>query len=196
MRDRPNRTMKPIEERADVSFMQALKCVQYRLPSTYPSGSRSYSLSLGLRYGLIGVAASHHLLITADDEEELDVLAFMESWPDMVEDHVRWELMDRLPAGVPVFPELIGSLSVQPLRVYLPLYRQLSPIDWALQRSCETYIEEHIDTIEEGWFWFQKRKSLRSFWDDAVQSACYARHFFDRRQADLEELPEIALIGE
>lgn len=189
--------MDPIDVRVDTAFCQALKCAEYRLPK--PDGLRApgYVLALGLRYGLIGMAACHHLLLTSDTNDEDNILAMMDCWPSLVEDHVRWDMMHRLPftAGSNV-AHVIGRVAHLPLTSYLPLYRRLYPLGAALELVSEAFIHENRGMIFEGWPWFKRRAAMRTFEESMRESVAYARHFFERREADLEEVPEIALIGE
>jgi hypothetical protein len=189
--------MDPIDVRVDTTFSQALRCVEYRLPS--PKGYRppGYVFALGVRYGLMGMAASHHLLITADDFEEPGVVRMMDSWPNLVEDHVRWDMMERLPfSDGSNVPHLIGRISALPFAAYLPLYRRICPLNLALELVSEAIAEENKGMIYEGWSWFKRKAAMRLFKQTLQESACFAMNFFERRQADLDEVPEIALIGE
>lgn len=189
--------MDPIDVRVDTTFSQALRCVQYRLPR--PNGYRApgYVLALGVRYGLIGIAASHHLLITSEDYEEASVLAMVDSWPDLVEDHVRWDMMHRLPFAVNSnVPHLVGRIAALPLCGYLPLYQRMCPLTRALDVIGQGLIAENRAMIYEGWGWMKRKRVLRLFEATTEESIDFALHFFERRQADLDEVPEIALIGE
>jgi hypothetical protein len=189
--------MKPIYERADIAFMQALRCVEFRIPKIGRLKRPGYLVALGLRYGMAGVAASHHLLITADDDEEIELLDLIASYPRMVEDHVRWDVEHRLPIEESkMLPIYLARLSAHPLETYFPLYRRLCPLDYCLKSVAEAYVAEHESAIRDGWGFFQRGRAMREFSALAEQSAYYAKHFFERRQADLEEVPEIALIGE
>lgn len=191
------RPMDPIDVRADTTFTQALRCVEYRLPD--PEGFRApgYVFALGLRYGLLGVAASHHLLITSETYEEMSILATIDSWPLFVEDHVRLDVARRLPfATNSNIPQLIGQVAAMPIRGYLPLYRRLCPLSVALGIVAEAIARDNKAMIFEGWPWFRRKAAWRIFGASVDESKSYALHFFDRREADLEEVPEIALIGE
>jgi hypothetical protein len=189
--------MKPIEERADIAFMQGLRCVEYRIPKAERLREPGYLLALALRYGLIGVAATHHLLLSADPDEESDVLALMRCWPRMVEDHVRWDVLHRLPyEELRAAPALIGRLAYKPLGTYLPLYRKLFPLEQALRVACDEYCQGHRSSIGEGWLWFLRPLGAKKFRQLCEESRDFALHFFERREAGLDELPEIALIGE
>src|SRR5438034_9056524 len=111
--------MEPIDVRADTTFSQALRCVQYRLPRADGYRSPGYVLALGMRYGLIGVAACHHLLVTSEEFEESRILSVIGGWPDLVEDHARWEMVHRLPfPAPPSLPHLVGRIASLPSRPY------------------------------------------------------------------------------
>ena len=68
--------MRPIEYRVDTAYMQALKCVEFRLPRDPRLPRDEYLLSLGLRYGLAGAAATHQLLLSAGEDDEEPVGGF------------------------------------------------------------------------------------------------------------------------
>lgn len=189
--------MDPIDARVDTAFNQALRCVQYRLPK--PEGYRApgYVFAVGVRYGMVGIAAAHHLLITANDEEESKICAMLDGWPHLVEDHVRWEVLHRLPfATNSSVPRLISRISTLPLRGYLPLYRRLCPLSRAIELVGTALVKENRGMVVEGWPWLKRRSAIRQFQSTLQESNEFALHFFERRQAELEEVPEIALIGE
>jgi hypothetical protein len=189
--------MDPIDVRADTTFTQALRCVEYRLPKAEGYRPPGYVFALGLRYGMIGMAASHHLLITSEDCEERDVLDMIGCWPEAVENHVRMDLYNRLPftPGSNV-PHLIAKIASLPLQAYLPLYRRLCPLSRALELVGEAMVTENRGMIYEGWSFLRRKAAMRSFESTLRDTDEYALHFFERRQADLEEVPEIVLIGE
>jgi|GEM_PF-1411777 len=189
--------MDPIDVRVDTTFSQALRCVQFRLPNADGFRGPGYVLAVGARYGLIGVAAIHHLLLTANDDEESTIVAMFESWQKLVGDHVRWDVAHRL--SFPVNREssmLVGRIAAVPLRGYLPLYRKLCPLSTALELVSEALAADNKAMIREGWNWLGRKTAMRLFRASVRESKGFALHFFERRQADLEEVPEIALIGE
>jgi hypothetical protein len=189
--------MDPIDVRADTTFSQALRCVQYRLPQSQGFKAPGYVLALGVRYGMIGMAASHHLLVTSEEYEEGRAISMVDCWPNLVEDHVRWDMIHRLPFTTNSnVPHLIGRISALPLRAYLPLYERLCPLSKALDLVGEALVEENKAMIFEGWSWFKRKGSLRLFSATMQETRDFALNFFERRQADLDEVPEIALIGE
>ncbi len=189
--------MKPIEDRADVTYMEALRCVQYRVPALGAMTRPSYLVALGLRYGLIGVSASHHLLLASEASEESDVVAFMRSWPHMVEDHLRLDLAPKLP----VMPceevySKVSYLAHQPLRHYMSMWRQGVPLERCLEVIVRRFDREHEAIVRRPWFWPRRGRADADFRDAAQSSILYALHFFERREAGLDEVSEIALLGE
>jgi len=189
--------MKPIDEKVDVNFMQALRCVTHRLPQRYNLRRTGYAFALGLRYGLIGAATSHHLLTQCEAAEEHDVLGLVHHWPAMVEEHVRWAVIPRLPfQPSAAFPSLVGRLAYRPLQAYLALYRRLCPLEQALQIASDIYIQDHPSAAYEGWPWWARAKAMRRFREAGEDSVRFAKLFYERRQSDLEEVAEIAVLGE
>ncbi len=189
--------MDPIDVRVDTTLALGLRCVEYRLPSADGLRGSGYTLALGLRYGMIGVAAAHHLMITASDNEEQAVLAMVEIWRSMVEEHVRWDVAHRLPIPTSVgIAELIGKISAAPLRSYFPLYRRLCPLSYALELVGSTMTADNKPMVVEGWAWYRRKAALKVFVAALHESKEFALHFYERRQADLDEVPEIVLIGE
>ncbi len=189
--------MDPIDVRADSTFTQALRCVQFRVPQPYGFKAPGFVLALGVRYGMIAMAAAYHLLITADDDEEGAIMEMIDCWPRLVEDSVKWDLSTRLPFAIDSsVPSFIGRIAELPLRAYLPLYRRLCPLYQSLDLVGHSLAHEHRSMIFEGWPWLKRRVASNLFENTWRESAEFALHFFDRRQADLEEVSEIALIGE
>jgi len=188
--------VKPIDDRADVAYMEALKCVGYRIPVRGELKESSYQIALGLRYGLIGIAASHFLLLSADADEESEVMSFIRSWPHMVEEDVRYVMGSRLPlTRTDALPARISQLALQPLRQYLPMYRQFVPLDRCLELVADRFIQEH-DAMVRGPLWVAQRAARKQFKEIATESVRYSLSFFERREYGLREVREIALIGE
>jgi len=189
--------MKPIEYRSDIAFLQALRCVEYRVPPIRNLRKQGYVLTLGLRYGLIGIAATFHLLETANSEDEKIVMNLTRSWPRIVEDHVRFELQKRMPFTVDLaFPVAVSRCAERPLRIVLPLLHRLCPLESCLQEATQQFIGENLYGIRMNWPFYGRRAAVREFRIHAQESMDFALHFFERRQYDLEEVPEIALLGE
>jgi hypothetical protein len=189
--------MKPIELRSDTAYLQALRCVEFRVPPLAKLQKQGYVLTLGLRYGLIGIAATFQLLETANSEDEKVVMDLARSWPRLVEDHVRFETHRQVPFPCDaIFPVAVSRCAERPLRLALPLLRRLCPLDSCLAEATEQFIAENRYGIRLNWPLFRRRQALKEFRRHAELSTGYALHFFERRQYDLEEVPEIALLGE
>jgi|SRR5579862_5156712 len=189
--------MDPIDVRVDMAFAQALRCVEFRLPGQDGFRASGYLLSVGARYGLVGIASFHHLLITASEEEEGGIMSHAATWQGMVEDHLQWEVAGRL--AIPINREAsrhAGRIAALSLRGYYPLYRKLWPLVSVLDRVGEAIISENREMITEGWPWLKRKHAMNLFRLSLADSIAFALHFFERREASLDEVPEIALIGE
>ena len=189
--------MKPIQERAELVLMQALKCVQYRLPKDATLKRPALNLALSLRYGLVGSAAALFVLEMADHREERDLKALFQYWPVMVCDHVRNEMDSRLPF-IPSddTAQSIGQTAYNPLRMSLALRRQLLPIQKTLEISADVFYRDHRSEISSGTWLFHRKQVSRQFLQLSEDSVRYALNFFDRRRAAVDEVPEIALFDE
>lgn len=189
--------MRSIEERAEVSMAHALKCVQYRLPKKAELKKPAYLLSLALRYGLIGSAAAYHVLDWADSSEENRLRPFFSEWPQLVSRHVQFEMMHRLPfPQSDSIPTFVGRRAFDPLRMCIALRRERFPLGKSLSVASEIFLRDHKFILLSDWWWLRKKKVEEAFVEISDESIRYAMNFFERREADLDELPEIALIGE
>ncbi len=189
--------MNPLEQKADATYLQALYCAEYRMPRAIGLRPSANLLALALRYGLVGAAATQHLLLSVGSEEERGVFSFAQGWPEMVEEHARQFMVNRLPFNAsPSVPPLIGQLAYQPVGVTLRLYRHFCPLDRCLEAAAEQFAIDHKKALIAGVPLFQRRKVLKAFREVSRESIRFARNFFERRQFDLEEVPEIALLGE
>ena len=189
--------MRPIEERVDLAFWQALKCVEYRLPRNVRLRRPGAILALGLRYGLMGAAAAHYLILTSNESESEELAELFFAWPGMVEDHVRWEVQQRLPFhSSEAMPTLLGRLAKKPLQIHLSQHPELVPLSRCLEIVVEEYSREHDSTIVAGWPLFARRKARKLFDALSAQSKEFAIRFYERRECGIDEVPEIALIGD
>ncbi|HSI72412.1 MAG TPA: hypothetical protein VK934_04485 [Fimbriimonas sp.] len=189
--------MRPIEYKADIELAQALRCAEYRLPKREGYKAHGYLAAAALRYGLIGSAATYHLLTSTDSCDEPYLLESIISWPRMVEESLKLELGRRLPLDEePLSLMLLSRWSRRPLEVLMPMQRRFCPLEMCLESAVDDFVTEFTEPIQEGWTWWSRRRALRHFCQDASHSVRYALNFFERRNLDLEELPEIALLDE
>lgn len=189
--------MRPIHYRADVAFHQALRCVEFRLPPAATLRPRGQIFALGLRYGLIGTAACHQLVLSADIAERHDLTAAMLAWPALVEEHVREFVLPKIDARATArLPEAVADLASPAVRDYLPKCRCLHPLDRALASTLDDFLRAHRNAVLEEWPWFKRRRALRDFQSSGQESTRYALNFYERRMADIDEVREIALLDE
>lgn len=190
-------SMRPIEERVDSVFWQALKCVEYRIPRRTDLKRPGLLLSLGLRYGLMGAAAAHHLILTSTEAESEELGALFFSWPGMVEDHVRLDVRHRLPfLCSETMPMLLGRLAKRPLQIHLSQHPELVPVRRCLEIVVEEFTREHESAITAGWPFYARPRARRIFSEVAQESLAFAKRFYDRRECGIAEIAEIALIGD
>lgn len=189
--------MKPIQERAELVFAEGLKCVEYRLPHRYQFKRSPFLLSLALRYGLVGSAASLFVLEMADHREERDLKALFGFWPVMVADHYLEQVAPNLPfADSRSSATAVGRLSAAPLRLAMALRRQLLPLSKTLELASDVYYRDHKNEVGQGTWIFGRKQLNATFCQATEDSIRYALNFFDRRRAALEEVREIALFDE
>lgn len=176
----------------------ALRCVEYRVPKLHLLRTPAYLLSLALRYGLVGAAATHHLLLEARNEEEVqDVLDAVSRYPDMVEEHLVQFVEERLPVLIqPEAPYMIGRIAYRPLSLAVAGFEQFVPIEETLGKIARNFGQENRRAMFVRTPLFHRRRTLAEFQVVAEKSLTYALNFFERRQAELDEVPQIALIGE
>lgn len=189
--------MRPIEYRSDVTFSQALRCVEYRLPKRDGLRARPYLATVGMRYGLMGAAAAHHLLVSTSIPEEPFVFESIIAWPKMVSEHVSLELSGRIPvdelsSSVPT----LGKLAKRPIEISVPLHRRFYSLNICLRAAIEDFTAEFECLICDGCHIWSRRKAIQRFTAEARESMRYAMNFFERQQLGLEEVPEIALLDE
>lgn len=190
--------MKRIEQKVGETYMMALRCVEFRIPAGSAMRTPAYLLALGLRYGLVGAAATHHLLLDSRDEDEMqEVLDAATCYPDMVEEHLVQFVEEKLPVSIqPEAPYMIGRIAYRPLSLAVASFDKFVPIDVTLQRVARSFGRENKRAMFVGTPILRRRRTLAEFQVVAEKSALYALNFFERRQAELEEVPQIALIGD
>ncbi len=157
----------------------------------------AYTHALGLRYGLVGTAAAFYALETADSQDERDLRNLFQQWPVMVAEHFQKEVAYRLPYDPDEETSLlVGKLAGTPIRLGLALRRQFLPLQRVLEIASDRYHGYHkSDIVSDTWLLGRPRarKDFKLATDESIQ---FALMFFDRRRCGLEELSEIALLGE
>jgi hypothetical protein len=190
--------MLSIAERAGIEFSQALLCVEYRVPKPGILRGPGYLLALSLRYGFIGAAAAFHLMFsTADDNEEQEVLSLAGCWTGRVTEHLLGPMRTKLPIRVDeTVAQAVANISIQPVTTTLKLFHYGCPLEEVFCAVHEQIAEDYRTVIRSGAPLFRSKKFDQEFQAISDKSIEFGLHFLDRRQAGLEELPEITLIGE
>jgi hypothetical protein len=125
------------------------------------------------------------------------LVAQLRRFGTFVEEEVRANVVPKLPFQPdPGLPARIGRLARELMISYLPLYRRLCPLELCMSVICDEFSLMHRSLITAGRFLFGKRSAISDFQRITDESYGYALCFFERRQAGLEEVREIALIGE
>ena len=60
----------------------------------------------------------------------------------------------------------------------------------------DEFTKEHEATIVAGWNLFTRNKARKIFEKTTRDSLYYAKRFYERRECEIDEIPEIALIGD
>ena len=189
--------MRPIDFRVDLQFVQALKCVEYRVPRHAHFHRPGYAVVLGLRYGLIGIAATYHLLETSASDDTTSILEAMKSWQRLVGDHVRYELFDRLPFGQDeTFHHEVSRYAEYCHQLSIPLLLRRANLNDCLNIVSHQVRNELVEIIRAHWDSDLYGIPDSEFLQFAQQSEAFAKNFYERRVVDLPELPEIALLDE
>ncbi len=189
--------MRPIDERLDLEFSQAILCVEYRIPKSTRLGRMGFLHTLALRYGMLGVAAAHNILSNSDRNERLAFVERLPAWSDFVEEHVRWEIGQKLPVSVNAStPSWVARQSAEPFHVYIAMQRRGYPLDECLRAVCEDYLLLARPAVRRELSMLKRRAAVTEFLLIADDSRRYAENFFERRLCDLDEVPEIALLDD
>ena len=93
-------------------------------------------------------------------------------------------------------PELLGQIAYLPIGLELRLFPDFCPLEQSLLAAGVQFGIDFRKDIDRGCPLLLRRKNHREFYTLSEKSVSFALNFFERRQAELEELPEIALIGE
>jgi hypothetical protein len=189
--------MTPIEYRVDTAFLQALRCVEYRIPVDDRLQHSAFTLALGVRYGLVGAAATHQLLINADEFEIAAIRTAASDWDHLVSGHLRHHLLKKIKGPHNVLDaERVGKIAGEILRDYFASYPKHPALNLCLEATGKSFADKHHSEIGRGWAWFRMRKARSIFAVATAESVRFAILFFERRKVDLEEVAEIALLGE
>ena len=189
--------MTPIEYRVDSAFLQALNCAEHRIPGDLRLRQPAFALAWGIRYGLLGAAATHELFATTDESDIGAVRRATKDWEHLVDTHVRLNMMRRIPVGRPrVDQEQVARYSDETFHEYLSGYCRGCSLHVCLEGVIHKVTSRYHTEVTRDWPWYRSPRARRIFSASNLESLRFALLFFDRRKAHLEEVPEIALLGE
>lgn len=189
--------MGPLDLRTDSSLCQALTCAELRYPRPSKLPSHLFDLAVGLRYALIGIAAAHFVLLECDPGDKRSVVAQMSGFGGMIRASVEQEGClhphRRLSEGA---EDATSAIFDRLFERYLDLISLYCPIDLVLSILIEEFGQAHAKKMRRRGWPFPSRSLRRSFDLESQQTLKFAICFFERRKFDVEEVPEIALLGE
>lgn len=189
--------MTPIEHRVDSAFLQALNCAEHRVPRDVRLQPPAFSLALGLRYGLLGAAATHELFTTTEESQMPALRSATKDWEHLVDTHVRLNMLRRMPEGrQSVDHELVARYSEAAFHEYLSGYFRGCSLSACLDSVVRILTGRYRVEVTKGWPWYQAMRAKRIFGGCSAESLRFALLFFERRKAQIQEVPEIALLGE
>jgi len=152
-------------------------------------------MALGLRYGLVGCATAHHLLISESPLTERSVKKQVGNLGTLIDCHVE-TLKPEFRRRIVGHEWRVPAAAMEILEMYVPQYRWLFALDLSLSMIIDQFSEAHRHEIAMGCGFFGRWRSRREFQIAANDSYGFALGFFERRLAEIEEVPEIALLGE
>ena len=188
--------MKSIQSTTQRAFRQALACASYRRPDRDAPPARSLACAHRLRYGLFACAAAHALLQRSQNEEEIWILDYLGEIGDDIVDHFAHHAFSKLSPSVDSASAWrVGEMAQMVADDFAPLAQRVAD----LQRGSSWSRSPSVD--------IRLRKCSRpSPFGDAGKPGSdsrrcnrilsFAERLYERRLMDLEEVPEIALLGE
>jgi hypothetical protein len=191
--------MRPIDFKIDSSLTQALTCGEYRFPKAGSMSPLSYDLSVSLRFALLGIAACHFALKDCPPQEQDEHFPELRFFGTMIREHLDQErvLCVSIP---PTFSndslELAQATFAEIFDRYVELRTFRCPLDLAMNIIVEEFTERSKPYLKSKYRFWGSKKGLQAFQIESEKSHRFALNFYERRHYELEELPEIALIGE
>jgi hypothetical protein len=154
-------------------------------------------LTVCLRFGILGIGASHYVLKRASNSERISLLSELRRFGTMIREHLEENRISEYshqisPGCSRQAQEIYGELFDR----YVTLSNLNGPLDLVLSILVEEFVQKHSAQCGKRLILFRNRRLERAFDVQAQRSLQFALNFVERRSYDLEELPEIALIGE
>lgn len=176
---------------------QALICVRYRIAPLRSMRPTGFVHAMGLRYGLLGAAA---VAYSTERSHPLDSMRAYE-WSSGFRDLVQKEIVANTWPHFPItvrrrhIPQ-VAEIAQEVLHDALPL--PLIPPDPArsLSGAVDRHMARHLREIRREWGFWKAEAGEEEFMAHAIASEAFALAFLNRQRHGLEEVAEIALLGE
>ncbi|RYG45451.1 hypothetical protein EON79_12625 [bacterium] len=189
--------MRSIQSTTRRAFDQALACAAYRVPSADKTPTEVWLAASALRYGLFGCAAAHALLIGAGSDDEVWILDHLGEIGDTVAEHYMSHVMSRAPVGIDLTSAWrVGEMAQLVADDYAPLGRRMTGVNVALRLASESFGQTRDRAIFASLPWWRRKDARRRYEALVDESLALAEKFYERRILDLDEVREIALLGE
>ncbi|RYG39183.1 hypothetical protein EON81_01625 [bacterium] len=189
--------MRSIQSTTRRAFDQALVSASYRVPTAESVPTEVWLAATALRYGLFGCASAHALLIEAGSDDEVWILDHLGEIGQTVADHYLEHVLPRAPQGVDMTSAWrVGEMAQLVADDFAPLGRRVPSVDVALRLATESFGQTRDQSIFSSLPWWRRRDAHRKYNALVDESLVFAENFYGRRLLDLDEVREIALLGE
>jgi hypothetical protein len=189
--------MRPIDLTVDNSLSQALTCAEFRFPRGHRMPTVATDLTVALRFVLLGIGASHFVLRQAPRSENDRLVSELRYFGTMIAEQLELDRISNFACKIsPDCPQKAREIYGELFDRYIFLSKLNGPLDLVLSILVEEFVNAHLQEFGRKFFVFRNLSLERAFDQEAQKSLRYTVNFVERRKLDLEELAEIALIGE
>lgn len=189
--------MKSIQSKTQRALEQALDGASFHVPWSEASSAESWLALVGLRYGLFTCAAFHALLADAQSDDEIWVLDSLTEVAGPVAEHFTKHVLPHAPAGIdPSSAWRAGEMAQLVTDDYAPLFHRVPGLELALGLTTESFCEARMRSVLATYPVWQRLAAKKRFQGAVHASLRFAQSHYERRLLDLQEVPEIALLGE
>ncbi|CAN5623583.1 hypothetical protein BH11ARM2_BH11ARM2_20530 [soil metagenome] len=188
--------MRSIQSVTRRAFEQGLASASHHLPAN-DLDRESWLALTGLRYGLSTCASTHALLTSGEVDDEVWVLDQLGEVAETVSDHFTEHSIARAPSPLDSSSAWrVGAMAQSVADDYAPLVHRVPSLGLALRLVSESFCDARRKAVLASIPFLRRREGRKRF-DRAVRdSVIFAEKLYERRLLDLEEVPEIALLGE
>ncbi len=189
--------MRQIDSTIDSSFCSALTCAELRFPKAHTMPRVALDSSVSLRFGLLGIAASQFILKDVPVRDQPAIIPDLRFFGTMIAEQLE---RSRLSASAHIVSEHCvdncRNAYSEMFDRYIELRQMNGPSELILAVLVEEFNRRSLQKFSRGFLRFWHRRTEREFKSQAQKSLQYALNFLERRRYGVEEVAEIALIGE